>query len=117
MSSAADLELLARLRATGRVNDAQVEKALEAFWAEFKESEDLQSEAKKAGINVDQLLQLPDSPVHAGRLEAQYDVATAIGISIAAGLAKDAIVALWKAFVWPYLESKFGASLEHEEDE
>ncbi len=54
---------------------------------------------------------LPDvSPFHVGRPEAQFDVATTILVSVAAGVAKDSVEAAWQRWIWPELRRRLGIS-------
>lgn len=109
---------IATLTATTRaINDAQVDRAIEALWIEFRSSASLQSEARQGGVDVDALLKSSVSPLRASRIEGQYDVSTLIMIATAGGLATQAIAGFWKVLVWPYLERKFGAGLELKKDE
>jgi hypothetical protein len=103
------------LKADKVINDAMVTEELSKLWEQFRESAVLQEKVLKLGVDKNDLEQLvaePASPFTAGRPEGQIGIAESILISVAAGLAKDAIVAIWKVYIWPRLESRFGADLE-----
>lgn len=84
------------------VSPAAVKDAIDEIWPEVCRS----------GGPADGLPK--EAPFHVGRDEAQFDAATTILISVSAGLAKDAITAAWKTFIWPHLQQRFGLSEDGE---
>lgn len=100
------------LKSHGGVNDAEVQAAIDQYWNSFLGDATLQKELRDENISVDLLKQYSTSPINAKRPEAQFGVAETILVSVAGGVAKDAVIALWNVEIWPYVKGKFGTKLE-----
>jgi|SRR4051812_47832505 hypothetical protein len=100
----ADSDEIIKFRAAKSVTTDEVKALVDQVWAELRE----QPTFKK---------QYPDlakgpSPYAYSRPVNQFGVAEAIAIAVVSGLLKDAVVGIWKEFVWPALKQKFGKDVD-----
>lgn len=102
-----------------QISLAEVSQELASSWEQLRTSHQLRERLRAAGVDeqdLDDLLSRSSPPLQAEQEAAGFGVTETILISVAAGLARDAIVAIWKIVVWPRLESRFGADLEQKGD-
>jgi hypothetical protein len=82
------------------VTTDDVKAFVDQVWAELKKQETFKKDYPK--------LAAAPSPYSFSRPTNQFGVAETIAIAVVGGLLKDAAVGVWKEFIWPALQRKFG---------
>lgn len=111
-----DSEEIDRTVAVLEVTEAAAPEKLNAYiqdqWDKLRADPDY---ARSIGVDV---ADLPErAPLEAVQHKAKFGVAETILIAVAGGLLKDAATGIWKQFIWPRLEKKFGGNLKQIDDE
>jgi len=110
--SSTDTSDIGEFSATPGVNDDDVQRELQTIWDALRTDPELEKLANELGIPSSQITLQASTPFRASRPEAQFGIAETIMISVAGGVAKSALDALWTRAIWPQLSKRFGADLE-----